>query len=785
MAIICIQSAGLASVDMLCDKCHEIFNGGLAEIRIMNNNSTHHWAIWRPCRNPECSKHGSEPHVTWEWLSQRLESRSHSSYRIDEKPLKPETKFHLHHTLEELSLSAERGCISCSLLVSQPMGVLDDFSSDQKRTIRGIPVIVDRDSLSQQTRGPTTKEQHLQLRLWYLRDGDSIRFGWPGAHGPVLRIGLQGPRLPPDTERIGSFQKPTLDKLVKWLAASKDESPEYRADSVQASESSRGIFTGRPRRLLHILNHPFEQRVQLKEIDHADFEAKSISYATLSHCWGSSGPSQKLLRSQHGRLESGVPWTDLPKTFRDALEVASALGLQYIWIDALCIIQDSREDWIRESVQMGSIYANSVLNIAATGARNSEQGLFLQAESTTDRDVQVHWRGSAIDGVWYLLCPFIPSDPDSARSYLMPPSPLDERAWVLQERLLSSRIVEFPSDQIRWQSHSETGTDLDVDSAGGIRSYDIMDHAIEDGRWPILVQGYMQRVLTYHTDRLVAFSAIAQAYARFHQKGETDYLAGLWRQDICRHLLWHLQKPAIRTAKLGLSPEQYVAPSWSWASLPNLERKNLAVENDQWYTERGMNQRWGRRGGLGWGAKLWNDDSNTVEGPRWQDHFVIEQASIQSSNASHFGPLTNAYLDVKCPVYFLSIVRQPERNRRYCPDIVKATVRSVNGDGEAMTGSYHADDTYDAAFVIGERVHFMPLALYVASGHFVDGVSDGIFIDGLVLAGVEPDGAFRRVGMLTLMGMENVPAWWYPGHCLETTEDASSVPISTKRIRMV
>ncbi len=101
-------------------------------------------------------------------------------------------------------------------------------------------------------------------------------------------------------------------------------------------------------------------------------------YLALSHQWG--GPEFPLPRTLESNLEDhtkhGIPYDNLPKTFRDAIDVTIALGYGYLWIDSLCIVQDSSEDWKKEARRMAIIYDNAILTIAAMDAENSSQGLF-------------------------------------------------------------------------------------------------------------------------------------------------------------------------------------------------------------------------------------------------------------------------------------------------------------------------------------------------------------------------------------------------------------------------
>lgn len=108
---------------------------------------------------------------------------------------------------------------------------------------------------------------------------------------------------------------------------------------------------------------------------------KGIKYMTLSHCWGDDMP-MKLLRENLEKMKSGIILSQLSKTFQDAIRVTRSLGVRYLWIDALCIIQDSEDDWQQESARMNQTYSASFCNIAATAAPDGSKGLFLLTRSS-------------------------------------------------------------------------------------------------------------------------------------------------------------------------------------------------------------------------------------------------------------------------------------------------------------------------------------------------------------------------------------------------------------------
>jgi Heterokaryon incompatibility protein (HET) len=101
-------------------------------------------------------------------------------------------------------------------------------------------------------------------------------------------------------------------------------------------------------------------------------------WLTLSHCWGGKIPMTTTLQSLQSR-RNGIIMAEMPQTFQDAVVITRKLGYRYLWIDCLCIIQDSIEDWQTESVKMAEIYSNAVLNISADASSDPYQGIFLAA----------------------------------------------------------------------------------------------------------------------------------------------------------------------------------------------------------------------------------------------------------------------------------------------------------------------------------------------------------------------------------------------------------------------
>lgn len=168
-----------------------------------------------------------------------------------------------------------------------------------------------------------------------------------------------------------------------------------------------------------------------------------IEYATLSHCWGLSKYGT-LKQDNIADFQTRIPDDALSRTFVDSFTVARFLGINYIWIDSLCIIQDSKSDWLQESVRMCHVYSNSILNIAASKAKDGSEG-FLSHRTPEDRhlffDIQ-ELRNGDRNRAYCMYDPFLE---------LVGSCPLGKRGWVLQERILAPRTVHFMAGHIFWE----------------------------------------------------------------------------------------------------------------------------------------------------------------------------------------------------------------------------------------------------------------------------------------------------------------------------------------------
>lgn len=289
----------------------------------------------------------------------------------------------------------------------------------------------------------------------------------------------------------------------------------------------------------------------------------SSRYITLSHCWGELRPLCATSENLDQR-RSGIRWEELPKTYQDCVTVARELGIQYIWIDSLCIVQDIKPDWARNSQCMDQIYENALFTVGAVSSEDSSVP-FLGPEAESDRHT---WQSVSIDSSEFTGYPSQVKarkyDPLLLSSFVR--GHLEDRAWAWQERYLSQRMIDFTQEEARWQCKLAKTCEC-VGSMNTNNSRSISEEGGKTLRqWRSIVSSYSERHLTYATDRLPALSGAA---SRFHAVLQSEYLAGSWLSDFPRCLAWYRRE--ISDSPSG-KPIMWRSldndiPSWSWASV--------------------------------------------------------------------------------------------------------------------------------------------------------------------------------------------------------------------------
>ncbi|KAF1349442.1 HET-domain-containing protein, partial [Lizonia empirigonia] len=267
-----------------------------------------------------------------------------------------------------------------------------------------------------------------------------------------------------------------------------------------------------PARLLDLNPFPASKDIRLVHTRDTDVEA----YATLSYCWGSMNPLV-LKKENYELLKSQIQLEDLPRTVQEAIEVCRALSMRYLWVDALCIIQEGGEDFAREVANMGAIYAGSLFTVAA-------------ADSTDAEDYFTHVH-------------------DSKQTLL------SRRGWVLQEQMMSPRTIHFTSEEIVWECREQKFCKVCRHGNNETEWYSRKKGVDLSANMPSRKSG---TELTNIDDRLSALAGIAQfAHEELHYKASY----GLWLDSFIEELSWFTWNPDTRFEEISGQ-----TPSWSWVS---------------------------------------------------------------------------------------------------------------------------------------------------------------------------------------------------------------------------
>lgn len=350
------------------------------------------------------------------------------------------------------------------------------------------------------------------------------------------------------------------DIIKSWISECDATHPECRR---------RALLGGPiPTRLLHV------GRSGSKTIRLCEELPPSTKYASLSHCWGDRMPI-RLLTTNVDAFKTNIPLSQLSKTFQEAIEVAHNLGVEYLWIDSLCIIQNSGEDWTKEAALMHEVYSNAVFNICATGAKNGREGLFRKRYQRLLHPCHIDIDWTPIHRGRYVCV-----DTTMERE-LVDKSPLNKRAWVYQERLLSVRNIHFSETQVFWECQHlsacerfprgfppsfdhEVFTSKTFDFRHPARKQALWGLSNESRLngytlWDTVVTSYTAGSLTQDSDKLVAIAAVAK---HCHQLlgGQVQYLAGMWRKYLACQLLWQSETRGDQSRNLHNSG--YQAPTW-------------------------------------------------------------------------------------------------------------------------------------------------------------------------------------------------------------------------------
>ncbi|KAH7076693.1 heterokaryon incompatibility protein-domain-containing protein [Paraphoma chrysanthemicola] len=401
------------------------------------------------------------------------------------------------------------------------------------------------------------------------------------------------------------------DSALGFVTAKFKECREHHVQCRRASPDQHFV----PKRVIDVSQ---SQHDWVRVCEREDIQG-DLSYATLSHCWGSVQPL-KLTTETVRQFQQGISIKQLSRTFQHAIEVTRSLSLRFLWIDSLCIVQDNISDWAAEARCMRQIYGNAACGIAATAAVDGTAGLFFDRDPVTFMPLAVDITSSHHADP---MCPeffsvgsyYFSTTRGTVQTISL--APLNQRTWVAQERYLSPRIAHFTAETLYWECHETFSNELypaalppwvvRMETMRDLRPFKQVIHihspvvgpeesGVTETESPTVTAGVNQLLwkrevyaawctfrrfytgckLTKEEDKLIALSGIAEAVAPAmfsaapHAAQDpalslNDQLVfGLWTSHLLQELCWGTY---IGTeAQLESRPRSWRAPTWSWAS---------------------------------------------------------------------------------------------------------------------------------------------------------------------------------------------------------------------------
>lgn len=274
----------------------------------------------------------------------------------------------------------------------------------------------------------------------------------------------------------------------------------------------------------------------------------------------------------------------LSRTMQDAIHIVERLGFSYLWMDALCIIQDWQEDWLTEASNMGSVYSNALFTLGVAASEKHSDGIFCPRKASCLQPFQVDvlrdWSyrdriNNFGEDVEYYVFPRNSNTYQGAR----PKGPLDTRGWTLQEQLLSPRILYYGDGELFWdcltisasESSPISASLLDDKSPSETWALKLLRKSIAHSAdttllqkrladvWKQVIHNYSARKLTVIGDKIIAMKGILGAVETIM---EEPPIAGMWRTDLWTQLPW-LKERVLEPSQIRSPGDLYPAPSWS------------------------------------------------------------------------------------------------------------------------------------------------------------------------------------------------------------------------------
>jgi hypothetical protein len=393
---------------------------------------------------------------------------------------------------------------------------------------------------------------------------------------PAAKYGIRIKKRLSNTASLSSFQ--IASNWLRYCLSYHDCSDSIFGQGIEDTELKLKLSLNQvPKRLID--TEAFGTSSQ--DVRLVYYDSNCSSYITLSYCWGQNiSETYTTTVATIQDREQRIVFKELPRTFRDAIEISRRLRIRHLWIDAICIVQDSTVDWEREAPKMGAIYAKSTLTVAANMSTHANGGCFNTSSQTLESGFEpiVKVESELADKSKSCLFLCYRLDPHKFN----PLQPIDDgavtrRGWTLQERMLSPRTLHYTSHQLFWECRnnyfcednlffgSSASWEPTIPRLVICRPQSDKEFAIRcqlENWYRHVARPFSRRHLTFATDKFPALSGIASIFAA---RLQAAYLAGIWLKDTNYGETWDYGLGWVPAGE-KTGDKDPLCPSFSWAS---------------------------------------------------------------------------------------------------------------------------------------------------------------------------------------------------------------------------
>ncbi|QGI66487.1 hypothetical protein CEK26_010444 [Fusarium fujikuroi] len=371
--------------------------------------------------------------------------------------------------------------------------------------------------------------------------------------------------------------------------------------------------------------------------------SEHVPYAALSHRWSTDTP--ELRTSNHKNYCNFQPDGALPQNYQDIISICRAIPIRYLWIDSLCIIQDDNGyEFSKEAPLMRDIYQYAFLTLSICWDFPGLSIFRNCRPRSIPRPMPLGYYGKPFTVSELDEWVFAKETKQMELQVYVSGAPINQRAWVVQERCLSRRLLYLGNDQLYWECDGCTGSEASPNSIysdGGRESILDLTGRHKDTAWSWTLTQYTRSDLTFENDRLIAIAGLAKLIA---SKTGGIYLAGIWLDSWMQDLLWEPIRKRDRSSKLKPGEIAMVPPSWSWLGFSGAVASGIEM--------------------CGEGPRISTVSPNSFKSDEYQPLALLSQTVVIPPTSDPFSSFERAILKIRClllPATFTGIPHRDEQ----------------------------------------------------------------------------------------------------------------------------